>query len=964
MKTIYQLQQIADRLRAVTEVNSISPEDTFGLQADVLEYLADMEQNAEGLGIHKVYASYAAMVADASAPVGSNGKALRFGQLVVIYDSNNTTQAESGNVYAWQKGNTGAAAWLLMGNLGSVSALQSLIDSLQSSLADEENARTSADNEIKEELAAQFKNKNISTRYVNTAFSFIVGKSISAKTNTFINYSNQRITNEKKINKGETIYSSTSETGAHRIGILKEKDLPLTEETIFNKVVEKGFSYTATEDDEYFVVSTYIDSNPILELTTITDDNISVAGLKNDISVLTQKLNKSKEEIVTISSFGNLIFRNNRNGTYTAVPLGGGTVTTPIKLKAGDILSVEPSAVNFGFIPNGEEQTLDTLYGKLPDGKQVIATDDDMLICMSFQVTNKPSVVKIIRKETYSIEDYRIYNNIASSSVINNNNSDICLIMGSSLTYSSYSPKTLSWIERVNDLVDIAIVNGGHSGGNLSSNITDLKNSVVIPKISGYQIAPRYIISNNNANSTPTGKNLDAQLKKFKSVADNIGAKMLVGGEEPTLINYKAYDIQCNMTMNGKDHYKSATMWHNMNSSQNYKGWIEGSQRVHGNFKNGSALVTIYEMIKDLYISKSIKYYKVRENYKDGNPNLSDLAYSNNFERALIWRAICPGIGNIASPQAQDSIDGNGYIDAITGISKMAEEEKTNKSCEVMIAKSGGAVTFYKHALIEIIVPKIEVTNANISFETGSAPDNVGYIFRGTYTEAEFSYENGVVSLSISNVHYEDYDKFKLVVSNTTDDKFSISNVVVDLFDGKLKPSDERYYLGRKEGTELMSKTSVESGWGMNGNAFVNSLPLAVRNYTILNNIPNHIQLDDDEAYATYEQALSKTVHKVAVRIAASIFPKIQTTRTSNEYTTTEQNIFLGMYYGGDLEVTINGAYTKQHIEVGWLETYQEIVIDDNKLSIKIGRLLNIDSNMNVGTFPVFIHNVSVQEIS
>lgn len=120
MKTIYQLQQIAARLREVTEVNSISPEDTFGLQADVLEYLADMEQNAEGLGIHKVYASYAAMVADASAPVGSNGKALRFGQLVVIYNSSNTTQTGSGNVYAWQKGNTGAAAWLLMGNLGSV----------------------------------------------------------------------------------------------------------------------------------------------------------------------------------------------------------------------------------------------------------------------------------------------------------------------------------------------------------------------------------------------------------------------------------------------------------------------------------------------------------------------------------------------------------------------------------------------------------------------------------------------------------------------------------------------------------------------------------------------------------------------------------------------------------------------------------------------------------------------------
>lgn len=154
MKTIYELQQIANRLRQVTEVNSISPEDTFGLQSDILEYMADMEQNAEGLGIHKVYASYAAMVADASAPVGSNGKALRFGQLVVIYNSSNTTQAESGNVYAWQKGNTGAAAWLLMGNLGSVYALQSQIDSLLSALADEERARGMADSTLQDRITA------------------------------------------------------------------------------------------------------------------------------------------------------------------------------------------------------------------------------------------------------------------------------------------------------------------------------------------------------------------------------------------------------------------------------------------------------------------------------------------------------------------------------------------------------------------------------------------------------------------------------------------------------------------------------------------------------------------------------------------------------------------------------------------------------------------------------------------
>lgn len=147
MKTIYELQQIANRLRQVTEADSISPEDAFGLQSDILEYLADMEQNANGLGIHKVYASYADMVADSEAPVGTNGKALRFGQLVAIYDASNSTQEESGNVYAWQRGNT-TAPWLLMGNLGSVYVLQAQLTALGASLTTETMNRQNGDNDL------------------------------------------------------------------------------------------------------------------------------------------------------------------------------------------------------------------------------------------------------------------------------------------------------------------------------------------------------------------------------------------------------------------------------------------------------------------------------------------------------------------------------------------------------------------------------------------------------------------------------------------------------------------------------------------------------------------------------------------------------------------------------------------------------------------------------------------------
>jgi len=122
MASIYELQQRAKTLREKTETESISPEEVGGLHADTLAYIAAMEQSADGLGIRKVYATVSAMEADTS-PVGTNGKTLRYGQLVTVFDSANPTQAESGNVYAWQK-----PGWLLMGNMSDIYSLKAAIE--------------------------------------------------------------------------------------------------------------------------------------------------------------------------------------------------------------------------------------------------------------------------------------------------------------------------------------------------------------------------------------------------------------------------------------------------------------------------------------------------------------------------------------------------------------------------------------------------------------------------------------------------------------------------------------------------------------------------------------------------------------------------------------------------------------------------------------------------------------------
>ena len=146
MDTIYNLQKRAETLRGKTETDSITPEEVGGLHFDTLAYIADMEQSADGLGIRRVYKTTAAMEAD-TAPTGTNGKALRYGQLVCIYDEANPTAAGSGDIYAWQK-----PGWLLMGNISRIYELKNDIDAEAKARQDADSALQQA---INKEAAAR-----------------------------------------------------------------------------------------------------------------------------------------------------------------------------------------------------------------------------------------------------------------------------------------------------------------------------------------------------------------------------------------------------------------------------------------------------------------------------------------------------------------------------------------------------------------------------------------------------------------------------------------------------------------------------------------------------------------------------------------------------------------------------------------------------------------------------------------
>lgn len=129
MDTIYSLLKRAKELKEKSQVDSITPEEVGKLHEDTLAYIASLEQSADGLGIKKVYQSKPAMEADTD-PVGTNGKTLRYGQLVSIYDDAHADSSENGNIYAYQK-----PGWLLMGkvsgNMGLV-VVQEIGDSVTS----------------------------------------------------------------------------------------------------------------------------------------------------------------------------------------------------------------------------------------------------------------------------------------------------------------------------------------------------------------------------------------------------------------------------------------------------------------------------------------------------------------------------------------------------------------------------------------------------------------------------------------------------------------------------------------------------------------------------------------------------------------------------------------------------------------------------------------------------------------
>ena len=623
------------------------------------------------------------------------------------------------------------------------------------------------------------------------------------------------------------------------------------------------------------------------------------------------------------------------------------------------------------------------------------------------------------------------------------------MLVGSSLTEASYCPTYTSWPERLQDRTDITIVNNGLSGTNIFTNLTRIsKNSNMrfAPTCTVADIHPTYTLWDDCANGSPTGKTAIELYRKVKDCVESFGSKLLMGSEENYAGQYKAYEAtQQAFATEAKIPYSPITriqQWcYPRNNSEVCPYPVNGAS--HSGYRANAPYSVHQDLINSLPIYKNVKMFRPRTTYKNGNPSIQDLVYDSIDQRLKYWTALHPGQAASTAPGHIDNLD-----DASKDVPNTTNINPYSSASEPNSLFLGNPIQFDKYALIEFILEKTGITKGTFEVQTSVEPTKiyaaniddvtivganggtnytVGQIIiypqvnkfyrvlqdftsnpgfnpeptseqaevidfdnyiRTKFEEVEFTYNNGMISASLTedlSKNYQIYDKVRFVVYYEGG-IFTLARPSFYGYDGKDKVLPETInYHRRKFGTEMLDVCNP-STWSKQGTAESKALPAPIANYTLYNDTLTHIQLNADGDYITKSVSVENPGYKrVAVRIVSQIWNKIATTRyngtewENNEYITNTKDDPLGSaaYINSDfdygmLKVALmtpgNTTYNWKNILVypGWSEAYFEADLqpEDTSIGIRIEKSSFVDDSYNNDDKPIFIHHVSIQDIT
>lgn len=962
MDTIYNLIKRAKELKNKSQVDSITPEEVGKLHEDTLAYIASLEQSTDGLGIKKVYQSKSAMEADTD-PVGTNGKALRYGQLVSIYDDAHADSSENGNIYAYQK-----PGWLLMGKVSGnmrLAIAQEIGDSATKVMSqaavteaianvEKKTEELAKKKEVKKEYAplATFYNQSSTYQNVLSISTYVsIWKPLEfdvylSKFTLLANWLKDvtEITNNvikflvaDADGKVVAIHEATISVGQYVIDIEDKKVLVPKGGYVALLNSNLGTKTLYSDANVPGIVSKWAETSQIGDSMTFKGKDISGWTPAYSVVYYEEKeddfLKELKGELFK-ESVG-IVGESTPSSTAAAlVPNGWRVLDVDVELTKITLgKAVSEDKVAYLYVSTSEDDyPIDRVYSlsvkkdsyeidvsslhiTISKGALCVFSCAGEIFLSSARGEGVPNVAYAtfrkgdkVREDiwnrslapNYSIE-YK-YISIGKQERKEENVHTITvedmkgiLMCGSSLTYSARQPKSMSWGERLNDMLDINLYNGGISGSTLKANMQLLASNGAFgftTKATPSVLKPSYILFNNAANGTPSGPKLQDSYKAALSIARMYGAKMIIGGEEPEMqtaswngTESQAFDRAVKAFAEENDVLASPLLYlqTKLRATSPYRGFASG---VHGNYRLIAPYLAHFELFNRLPISKSVKVFKYRKTYKGGAAVVSDLVFDNNLDRMKFFTAISCGAGDDDNTTQTDNCDRVAEFD----YSSNGGTNVGNSTSESIVMRLEADVLFNKFALVEFILDRVNVTSVKFSIKSNINPSHVyfgvkeavtsGDIVKFSWKEAEVSYKYGVVTASFEHINLEDLDKVRVLIETNGD--FKLSKPTLSYSGGREKMLETRAlanYNYRQFGKELMDKTSVESGWTLAAGAVVEKLPALIANYPKYNSSKTHVNLSSASHSMSKKIDIEQGTNKVAIRVVAQVFPKIATKR-------------------------------------------------------------------------------------
>ena len=477
-------------------------------------------------------------------------------------------------------------------------------------------------------------------------------------------------------------------------------------------------------------------------------------------------------------------------------------------------------------------------------------------------------------------------------------------------------------------------------------------------------LRPSYVWWNNEANGTKYGKDALPHLKAAKEICDSVNAKMILGGENGTAmgkINLKDIDKTYEQFAKNNGLIHSELRREIPDVGSTYKGFNSG---VHQGYRNQACFFKHVDAFNSLRIMKSVKIFIVRP--KSADKNIHELCYDDNYQRLLNFRAASSGTRTSKTSGQIDNLDDARYV--VDG-----GTDNGTKSYEVDQVVTGGSVTCFKKAVVEVITDTIGVTSGTFVVGCDIRPTGV-YVarvrsastlydgeVRSKWESVGFEYEdnNIIVELGRKNADIQLYDKIRFIV--VCEGAFNLSKPIFKDYDGSLKIIAKSYEQ-RQYGTELNDNVLMADGWTLSG-ASIETAPNALGLYKA---DTSHVRLGSKGDNATKSIAIPKGTRRVAIRIVAQRFLPIATKRfegntdvQNSGYVTSTPAIEA---YDNDtslMGVLINdAAYSERLVHQGWYTDYilYDTDMTDDTLKIELSKISD-------DTAPIFVYSVSVQKV-